>query len=463
MSYTVTIEEVQNNVTLDSGNQYTVNIQEVQNNIVVENPINQITVNNGSSYPITISYNATVFDEGPAGPAGQDGKSAYEVAVDNGFAGTETQWLASLKGETGAQGPQGATGPQGPQGATGATGAQGLQGLQGPQGPQGATGPAGPGIAVGGTTGQVLVKSSNSDYATQWSNAAPQVNIASTSAQTEVAYVPLVGNVATGSQNLFLDGATLYYNTADNVLGVDIAGYSSRVFANSALTVNTGYAVPYLSAFSGSAQVSQDWADGFRYNPVTNTLSSTNVTTNSVTSVTTNANLALVANGTGRVVISNQTFPKTTGTAGQVLVTDGSGNLSWQTLINPGAGENATALTAVEQDETPVLGGDLYTNGNAIRSNVGTNQNIPITPDGSGKIILDGTAWPNNPGTNGQVLRTNGSGSAYWDDEQDITIVSENQPQTAEIGDQWFNPTTQILKVYTAAGWVQVTADDLQF
>lgn len=29
------------------------------------------------------------------------GKSAYEVAVQNGFVGTETEWLASLKGETG--------------------------------------------------------------------------------------------------------------------------------------------------------------------------------------------------------------------------------------------------------------------------------------------------------------------------------------------------------------------------
>ena len=31
------------------------------------------------------------------------GKSAYQIAVDNGFVGTEAQWLASLKGETGAQ------------------------------------------------------------------------------------------------------------------------------------------------------------------------------------------------------------------------------------------------------------------------------------------------------------------------------------------------------------------------
>lgn len=36
---------------------------------------------------------------GAAGYIGSDGKSAYEVAVDNGFIGTEVQWLASIEGD----------------------------------------------------------------------------------------------------------------------------------------------------------------------------------------------------------------------------------------------------------------------------------------------------------------------------------------------------------------------------
>lgn len=35
---------------------------------------------------------------------GEDGKSAYEIAVENGFAGTVEEWLASLKGEKGVDG-----------------------------------------------------------------------------------------------------------------------------------------------------------------------------------------------------------------------------------------------------------------------------------------------------------------------------------------------------------------------
>ena len=31
----------------------------------------------------------------------RDGKSAYEIAVKNGFDGTEAEWVASLKGEKG--------------------------------------------------------------------------------------------------------------------------------------------------------------------------------------------------------------------------------------------------------------------------------------------------------------------------------------------------------------------------
>lgn len=81
--------------------------------------------------------------DGAAGPAGADGDSAYQVAVDNGFVGTEAEWLVSL---VGPQGPQGDEGPQGPIGADGAQGPQGPQGIQGvagPEGPQGEQGPVG--------------------------------------------------------------------------------------------------------------------------------------------------------------------------------------------------------------------------------------------------------------------------------------------------------------------------------
>ena len=65
------------------------------------------------------------------GENGIDGKSAYQLAVEKGFVGTEAEWVASLKGETGPIGPQGEVGPQGLKGETGATGPQGIQGPKG--------------------------------------------------------------------------------------------------------------------------------------------------------------------------------------------------------------------------------------------------------------------------------------------------------------------------------------------
>jgi hypothetical protein len=44
---------------------------------------------------------------------GTPGPSAYQVAVANGFIGTETQWLESLQGTNGTNGETGATGPAG--------------------------------------------------------------------------------------------------------------------------------------------------------------------------------------------------------------------------------------------------------------------------------------------------------------------------------------------------------------
>lgn len=78
------------------------------------------------------------------GPQGEEGPSTYDVAVTNGFIGSEADWLVSLIGPEGPIGPQGLQGEMGPEGPKGDTGDTGLPGEQGPQGEQGETGPEGP-------------------------------------------------------------------------------------------------------------------------------------------------------------------------------------------------------------------------------------------------------------------------------------------------------------------------------
>ena len=74
---------------------------------------------------------------------GKDGKSAYEIAVEHGFVGTETEWLESLKGVDGKDGVNGKNGCDGRNGVDGLpgkdgkSGADGLPGLEGIDGTDG--------------------------------------------------------------------------------------------------------------------------------------------------------------------------------------------------------------------------------------------------------------------------------------------------------------------------------------
>lgn len=74
---------------------------------------------------------------------GDDGKSAFEIAVENGFVGTEADWLESLKGADGVMGPQGEQGPpglDGQPGRDGMNGSDGRDGIDGQPGKDGADG-----------------------------------------------------------------------------------------------------------------------------------------------------------------------------------------------------------------------------------------------------------------------------------------------------------------------------------
>ena len=89
----------------------------------------------GNTLPHLYEYFAQVDEHidslKSGGTQGPPGKSAYEIAVENGFQGTEQEWLASLVGPQGPQGPQGPRGPQGEQGPKGDKGDKGDKGEDG--------------------------------------------------------------------------------------------------------------------------------------------------------------------------------------------------------------------------------------------------------------------------------------------------------------------------------------------
>lgn len=64
----------------------------------------------------------------PLAACGEAGKSAYDIAVEHGFVGTEEEWLESLRGPQGEKGEQGEQGPQGEKGEQGEQGEAGTPG-----------------------------------------------------------------------------------------------------------------------------------------------------------------------------------------------------------------------------------------------------------------------------------------------------------------------------------------------
>ena len=121
---------------------------------------------------------------------------------------------------------------------------------------------------------------------------------------------------------------------------------------------------------------------------------------NSIVSAS-NGNIAITPNGSGKVILDGLSHPTADGSSGQVLTTDGAGNLSFTS--------KTVDTTNLVDDTTPQLGGDLDINGNTIVST--SNGNIAITPNGSGKVILDGLSHPTADGSNGQFLKTDGGGT----------------------------------------------------
>lgn len=70
-----------------------------------------------------------VLEKVEAGTKGEDGKSAYQIALDEGFEGSETEWLASLKGADGRNGIDGINGTNGKDGTNGINGKTPVKGV----------------------------------------------------------------------------------------------------------------------------------------------------------------------------------------------------------------------------------------------------------------------------------------------------------------------------------------------
>ena len=83
---------------------------------------------------------SATLHNGANGEKGTDGKSAYQIAVEQGYQGSESDWLSSLKGDKGEKGDTGLQGERGEKGETGQQGEQGPKGEKGDPGDRGLQG-----------------------------------------------------------------------------------------------------------------------------------------------------------------------------------------------------------------------------------------------------------------------------------------------------------------------------------
>jgi hypothetical protein len=98
---------------------------------------------------------------------------------------------------------------------------------------------------------------------------------------------------------------------------------------------------------------------------------------------------------------------------------------------------SATAgISNLADDNSPQLGGNLDVVTHSLVST--SNRNIAITPNGSGKVVIDGLSHPVADGSNGQALVTNGSG-----------VLGFATPSSAEVYgfEKYYNPSTLVKTV----------------
>jgi len=144
--------------------------------------------------------------------------------------------------------------------------------------------------------------------------------------------------------------------------------------------------------------------------------------TGSTISAPSNADLTLTNSGTGNInADSNRIINLGTPSAGTDAAT--------KDYVDSAT---SAVTTAVVDDTTPQLGGNLDVNGQSIVSV--SAGNISITPDTTGKIILDGLSWPTADGTTGQALITDGAGN--------LSFTTISGGGGADLGNLQVNDTT---------------------
>lgn len=191
---------------------------------------------------------------GPGGGVGPQGDSAYQVAVNNGFVGTEQDWLTSLKGDKGDQGPQGLKGDKGDQGDQGDQGLQGLKGDKGDQGLQGLKGDKGD---QGFSAFEIAVQNGFNGTEQQWLTSLASGGTVAISVGTNPSENAILPN-ATGEDALAIGSSSVASGRESIVIGAEsqVAGEHATALGNhNTVTGENTHSVGNFNNISGNSTV----------------------------------------------------------------------------------------------------------------------------------------------------------------------------------------------------------------
>jgi hypothetical protein len=113
---------------------------------------------------------------------------------------------------------------------------------------------------------------------------------------------------------------------------------------------------------------------------------------------------------------------------------------------------NTDKLENLSEDSSPQLSASLDVNGQSIVSV--SNGDINITPDGAGKVVIDGLNYPTADGSNGQVMSTDGAGNIGF------TTVSSGSSTLVDLTDTSIaTPTNGQVLAYNGSNWTNQGID----
>jgi hypothetical protein len=237
----------------------------------------------------------------------------------------------------------------------------------------------------------------------------------------------LISTVGNGTAPLSVTSVTRVAN-----LNVDRAGNSDQVAVTA---ITSGVLYPLMATGNTSGNYAAQSVAGLSYNATTGALTAasfvgnisgnaalagsvTNAAQPNITSLGTLANLTV--NGPADLgTVSNVRISG--GTSGQLLTTDGTGNVSWTDVVESAVGPN----TSIQFNDDGLLTGVAALTFDKTNNTLSTNTLVATTSanlGAVGNITITG-------GNANQVLKTNGTGVLAWANVTDVLVAPGSNTQ----------------------------------